>query len=137
MSRARSGLATGGWWSIPAASAAPASPTTFRIRTWWRRARRCPLRDPGTESGRWSVTFRHVPYDNEAMAALARRNGDARTASALATGRVSVLQNKKRPAERRPFVNLKSQPIRPQRRSTAAASPSARRRPDARPSRRP
>jgi predicted phosphodiesterase len=34
----------------------------------------------------WSVTFRHVPYDNEAMAALARRNGDAEFASALATG---------------------------------------------------
>jgi predicted phosphodiesterase len=37
-------------------------------------------------SGNWSVTFRHVPYDNEAMAALARRNGDAEFASALATG---------------------------------------------------
>ncbi len=34
----------------------------------------------------WSVTFRHVPYDNEAMAALARRNGDAEFALALATG---------------------------------------------------
>jgi predicted phosphodiesterase len=34
----------------------------------------------------WSVTFRHVPYDNEAMAALARRNGDAEFAAALATG---------------------------------------------------
>ncbi len=37
----------------------------------------------------WSVTFRHVPYDNEAMAALARRNGDAEFAAALAMGWVS------------------------------------------------
>jgi diadenosine tetraphosphatase ApaH/serine/threonine PP2A family protein phosphatase len=37
----------------------------------------------------WSVTIRHVPYDNEAMAALARRNGDAEFAAALATGWVS------------------------------------------------
>jgi predicted phosphodiesterase len=36
----------------------------------------------------WSATFRHVPYDNQAMAALARRNGDAEFAAALATGRV-------------------------------------------------
>jgi predicted phosphodiesterase len=36
----------------------------------------------------WSVTFRHVPYDHEAMAALARRNGDAEFAAVLATGRV-------------------------------------------------
>ena len=34
----------------------------------------------------WSVTFRHVPYDNEAMAALARRNGDNEFALALSTG---------------------------------------------------
>jgi predicted phosphodiesterase len=34
----------------------------------------------------WSVTFRHVPYDNAAMAALARRNGDTEFAAALATG---------------------------------------------------
>jgi predicted phosphodiesterase len=39
-------------------------------------------------SAGWSVTFRHVPYDNEAMAALARRTGDSEFASALATGRV-------------------------------------------------
>lgn len=39
-------------------------------------------------SGGWGVTFRHVPYDNEAMAALARRTGDAEFAAALATGRV-------------------------------------------------
>ena len=39
------------------------------------------LRDDG-----WQVTFRHVPYDHEAMAALARRNGQAELASALATG---------------------------------------------------
>ncbi|QOZ30373.1 metallophosphoesterase [Bradyrhizobium sp. CCBAU 53421] len=34
----------------------------------------------------WQVTFRHIPYDHEAMAALARRNGQAELASALATG---------------------------------------------------
>jgi hypothetical protein len=45
-------------------------------------------------AGRWSVTFRHVPYDNEAMAALARRNGDVESASALATGRVTVPKTK-------------------------------------------
>jgi diadenosine tetraphosphatase ApaH/serine/threonine PP2A family protein phosphatase len=37
-------------------------------------------------AGSWRVTFRHVPYDNDAMAALARRNGDPEFASALATG---------------------------------------------------
>jgi len=37
-------------------------------------------------SGSWRVTFRHVPYDHDAMAALARRNGDTESASALATG---------------------------------------------------
>jgi diadenosine tetraphosphatase ApaH/serine/threonine PP2A family protein phosphatase len=37
-------------------------------------------------SGSWRVTFRHVPYDHHAMAALARRNGDSEFASALATG---------------------------------------------------
>jgi diadenosine tetraphosphatase ApaH/serine/threonine PP2A family protein phosphatase len=37
-------------------------------------------------SGSWQVTFRHVPYDNEAMAVLARRNGREEWASALATG---------------------------------------------------
>jgi diadenosine tetraphosphatase ApaH/serine/threonine PP2A family protein phosphatase len=36
--------------------------------------------------GGWSVTFRHVPYDHEAMAALARKNGQPELASALATG---------------------------------------------------
>ena len=39
-------------------------------------------------AGRWSVTFRHVPYDHDAMAALARRNGDPEFARALETGRV-------------------------------------------------
>ncbi|MCW5704410.1 MAG: metallophosphoesterase [Bradyrhizobium sp.] len=34
----------------------------------------------------WSVTFRHVPYDNAAMAALAARNGDKEFALALSTG---------------------------------------------------
>jgi diadenosine tetraphosphatase ApaH/serine/threonine PP2A family protein phosphatase len=37
-------------------------------------------------SGSWSVTFRHVPYDHGAMAALARKNGQPDLASALATG---------------------------------------------------
>jgi diadenosine tetraphosphatase ApaH/serine/threonine PP2A family protein phosphatase len=37
-------------------------------------------------SGRWQVTFRHVPYDHEAMAALARQNQRLEWASALATG---------------------------------------------------
>jgi diadenosine tetraphosphatase ApaH/serine/threonine PP2A family protein phosphatase len=36
--------------------------------------------------GEWRATFRHVPYDHEAMAALARRNGQPELASALATG---------------------------------------------------
>ena len=36
--------------------------------------------------GAWRVTFRHVPYDHEAMAALARQNGQAELAHALATG---------------------------------------------------
>jgi len=36
--------------------------------------------------GRWQVTFRHVPYDHDAMAALARRNGQPELATALATG---------------------------------------------------
>jgi len=36
--------------------------------------------------GSWRVTFRHVPYNHNAMAALARRNGDAEFASALAMG---------------------------------------------------
>jgi diadenosine tetraphosphatase ApaH/serine/threonine PP2A family protein phosphatase len=36
--------------------------------------------------GGWRVTFCHVPYDHEAMAALARRNGNTEFASALATG---------------------------------------------------
>jgi diadenosine tetraphosphatase ApaH/serine/threonine PP2A family protein phosphatase len=34
----------------------------------------------------WRVTLRHVPYDHEAMAALARKNGQPELASALATG---------------------------------------------------
>jgi predicted phosphodiesterase len=36
--------------------------------------------------GKWHVTFRLVPYDHEAMAALARQNGQTELASALATG---------------------------------------------------
>jgi predicted phosphodiesterase len=34
----------------------------------------------------WRVTFRHVPYDHDAMAALARQNGQPELASTLATG---------------------------------------------------
>jgi predicted phosphodiesterase len=34
----------------------------------------------------WHAIFRHVPYDHDAMAALARRNGQPELASALATG---------------------------------------------------
>jgi diadenosine tetraphosphatase ApaH/serine/threonine PP2A family protein phosphatase len=34
----------------------------------------------------WRVTFRHAPYDHDAMAALARQNGQPELASALATG---------------------------------------------------
>jgi diadenosine tetraphosphatase ApaH/serine/threonine PP2A family protein phosphatase len=36
--------------------------------------------------GAWNVTFRHVSYDHEAMAALARRNGHDELAHAIATG---------------------------------------------------
>ena len=36
--------------------------------------------------GTWRASFRHVPYDHDAMAALARRNGQPELASALATG---------------------------------------------------
>jgi diadenosine tetraphosphatase ApaH/serine/threonine PP2A family protein phosphatase len=39
-----------------------------------------------SEGDHWRVSFRHVPYDHEAMAALARRNGQPELASALATG---------------------------------------------------
>jgi predicted phosphodiesterase len=37
-------------------------------------------------SGRWQVTFRQVPYDHQAMAALALQNERPEWASALATG---------------------------------------------------
>ncbi|WP_128927498.1 metallophosphoesterase family protein [Bradyrhizobium guangxiense] len=40
-------------------------------------------------AGSWSATIRYVPYDNAAMAALARRKGMASWASAIATGWVS------------------------------------------------
>lgn len=39
--------------------------------------------------GRWQIEFRHVPYDHEAMAALARQNGQPELASVLATGWIS------------------------------------------------
>jgi len=38
--------------------------------------------------GAWRANFRQVPYDHDAMAALARRNGQPELASALATGRI-------------------------------------------------
>lgn len=38
------------------------------------------------DADRWCVTFRNVPYDHDAMAVLARRNGDPQFSSALATG---------------------------------------------------
>lgn len=38
------------------------------------------------EGGSWRISFRHVPYDHEAMAALARANGNPEFAAALATG---------------------------------------------------
>jgi diadenosine tetraphosphatase ApaH/serine/threonine PP2A family protein phosphatase len=38
--------------------------------------------------GIWRATFRRVPYDHDAMAELARRNGQPELASALATGRI-------------------------------------------------
>ena len=38
------------------------------------------------KSGQWHVTFRHVPYDHDAMASLARQNGHPDLANALATG---------------------------------------------------
>jgi len=37
-------------------------------------------------SSQWHVTFRHVPYDHDAMVALARKNGHPDLANALATG---------------------------------------------------
>jgi diadenosine tetraphosphatase ApaH/serine/threonine PP2A family protein phosphatase len=39
-----------------------------------------------SDGGNWRVTFRHVPYDHDAMAALARRHNDPEFAAALATG---------------------------------------------------
>lgn len=46
-------------------------------------ARYAILEQAGSE---WRVTFRHVPYDHETMAALAQSKGFAEFASALATG---------------------------------------------------
>jgi diadenosine tetraphosphatase ApaH/serine/threonine PP2A family protein phosphatase len=39
--------------------------------------------------GSWRATFRQVPYDHDAMADLARHNGQPELASALATGRIT------------------------------------------------
>jgi diadenosine tetraphosphatase ApaH/serine/threonine PP2A family protein phosphatase len=36
--------------------------------------------------GAWQITFRQITYDHDAMAALARRNGQPELANALATG---------------------------------------------------
>jgi predicted phosphodiesterase len=36
--------------------------------------------------GAWQGSFRHVPYDHDAMAALARQNGQPELANAIATG---------------------------------------------------
>jgi diadenosine tetraphosphatase ApaH/serine/threonine PP2A family protein phosphatase len=44
--------------------------------------------------GAWQVTFRHVPYDHEAMAALARANGQPELAHALATGWIGPAKTK-------------------------------------------
>lgn len=38
----------------------------------------------------WHVSFRHVPYDNEAMAAIALDNGAIGWANALRTGRIAT-----------------------------------------------
>ena len=45
-------------------------------------------------NGAWDVTFRHVPYDHDAMADLARRNGQPELAKALATGWIGSAQTK-------------------------------------------
>jgi predicted phosphodiesterase len=44
--------------------------------------------------GAWQVTFRHIPYDHEAMADLARRNGHPELANALATGWIGPAKTK-------------------------------------------
>lgn len=43
----------------------------------------------GLTGGAWQVTFRHVAYDHEVMAALARSNNQPELANALATGWIS------------------------------------------------
>ena len=61
------------------------------------------LRDPGIATATWRVTFRHVPYDHEAMAALARRNGQPELAIARwRRGGSGRRMKTKRPAIRRP-----------------------------------
>jgi diadenosine tetraphosphatase ApaH/serine/threonine PP2A family protein phosphatase len=44
--------------------------------------------------GAWRVTFRHVPYDHAAMAALARANSQPELANALATGWIGSAKTK-------------------------------------------
>ena len=51
----------------------------------------------------WRVTFRHVPYDHAAMAALARRNGYPEFASALATGGFGRADDDQSPLQRAPL----------------------------------
>ena len=51
-------------------------------------------------AGAWRVTFRHVPYDHETMAALARQNGQAELAHALATGWIERVARMERSAIR-------------------------------------
>ena len=45
-------------------------------------------------SASWSVTFRHVPYDHEAMAALARQQRRARTGVGAGDGLGQVVRTK-------------------------------------------
>ena len=64
--------------------------TTIRFRMSSKPARRMrATRSSNWPMAAWRVTFRHVPYDHEAMAALARQNGQPELASALATGWIS------------------------------------------------
>ena len=99
----------------PGSVGSPGYRDTFRFRM---------LMEAGTPDARyailelitasWRVTFRHVPYDHDAMAALARRNGEPELAAALATGWIRRHETK-RPAIRRPFEpNRCAKRIRPQ-----------------------
>ena len=70
--------------------------------------------------GNWRVTFRHVPYDHEAMAALARQNGQPEIGVERAGDRPAAdprRWTKTKTAGDEPAVsnNNRSKPIRPQR----------------------